>query len=89
MRGAIKRNLYAGATNCTDDKNKVIATFKGNESKIEDLVSTLASGNVLNSWGAQVTAFEKLSEGKAVDEHEVTTSNVDSIQWPGEVEIYI
>lgn len=89
MRGAIKRSIDAGATNCVDDKEKVIATFEGPRDKIDDLVNTLGSGKVLNSWKAQVTSFEENKEGKAVHEHEVTTKNVDDIKWPGEVEIYI
>ncbi|EAY05093.1 hypothetical protein TVAG_108270 [Trichomonas vaginalis G3] len=89
MRGAIKRGIEAGATNCTDDKNKVIATFRGDRAKIDDLVKTIGSGEVLNSWKAQVTSYEENKEGKAIEEHEVTNQNVDTIKWPGEVEIYI
>ncbi|KAH0791489.1 Acylphosphatase family protein [Histomonas meleagridis] len=89
MRGAIKRGILAGATNCTDDKNKVIATFVGDKDKINDLVKTLGSGKVLNSWNAQVTSYEENESGLPVESHEVTTKNVDQINWPGEVEIYI
>ena len=89
MRGALKRNLEAGATNCKDDKEKVIATFAGDRPKIDDLVSTLGSGKVLNSWKAQVTSYEENPSGLDIDDHEVTTKNVDDINWPGSVEIYI
>ena len=89
MRGAMKRNLEAGATNCKDDKNKVIATFSGDRSQINDLVSVLGSGKVLNSWKAQVTAYEETPSGLEIADHEVTTKNVDDINWPGAVEIYI
>ena len=89
MRGAIKRGILAGATNCTDDKNKVIATFEGDEQKIKDLVSVLTSGKELNSWHAVVGSFEKVDEGLPIEQHEVRVDNVDSIKWPGEVEIYI
>ena len=89
MRGAISRGILAGATNCNDDKNKVIATFIGDHNKIEDLVKTLGSGKVLNSWNAQVTSYEENETGIPLDSHEVTTKNVDEIKWPGEVEIYI
>ena len=89
MRGAIKRGILAGATNCPDDKEKVIASFRGDSSKIDDLVNTLSSGKELNSWHAQVTAHEENQTGKKPEDHEVTTNNVDEIKWPGEVEIYI
>lgn len=89
MRCAIKRNIIAGATNCTDDKNKVIASFRGKKETIDDLISSLCSGKELNSWHAQVTSFEEETSGQKPEEHEVTTTNVDNIKWPGEVTIYI
>jgi acylphosphatase len=89
MRAALRRNIRAGATNCGDDKHKVIATFCGETRKIDDLVSVLGSGKVLNSWKAKVTSWEEHANGISVEEHEVTTENVDSIQWPGKVEIFI
>ena len=89
MRGALKRNLEAGATNCKDDKNKVVATFSGERARIDDLVQTLGSGKVLNSWNAKVSSYEENPSGLEIEDHEVTTENVDKIKWPGEVEIYV
>lgn len=89
MRLSINRNVTAGATNCTDDKNKVIATFQGDRSKIDEIISILSSGKILNSWNAKVTSFEENETGQSIESHEVTTKNVDDIQWPGEVELYV
>lgn len=54
IRGALKRKLRAGATNLKEDKNKVSFTLEGDNEKIIDLVNTMKSGKVLNSWGAKV-----------------------------------
>ena len=89
MRLSLNRNIVAGATNCKKDKNKVIATFQGDRKKIDEIVHELTSGKVLNSWNAQVYTYEEESKGKKINEHEVTTLNVDDIQWPGDVDIYV
>ena len=89
MRGAIKRGVVAGATNNRKDRHRVDISLEGPSSKVQEIIDGLKSGKKLNSWGAQATTFELVETGKEPLEHEVNTSNVDSIKWKKGVEFYL
>jgi len=89
IRACIKRDIDAGATNNTDDKSRVDITFFGEESKVNDILSKLKSGEAINSWGARVTKVEINDEGIPPFSHSINTMNVDSVNWNPNVEFYI
>lgn len=89
MRGAMKRGLIAGATNVKTDRHRVDITLTGDSEKIKDMIDTIASKKKLNSWGACAESVTIAKSGKPALEHEVNTSNVDSIKWKQGVQFYL
>lgn len=89
MRGAIARNLVAGATNVKSDRTRVDISLSGDPSKINEMVEGMKSGKKLNSWNAHCTSVEITQTGKQPLEHEVNTSNVDNIKWKKGVSFYL
>jgi acylphosphatase len=89
MRGALQRNVVAGATNVRSDRTRVDIALRGDPSKIQEMVDGLKSGKKLNSWGAHCTSVEIVSDGKPPLQHEVNTSNVDNIKWKKGVSFYL
>lgn len=89
IRGAQKRSLQAGATNDPEDENIVRFTLSGDEGKIKEMINKLTAGVEINSWGAKVESLEELSETIPVNDHAVTTSNVDDFKWSPGVEFYL
>lgn len=91
MRGAIKRGLYAAASNDPLDRNRVYCYLKGDPSVCQEMMNKLASGEKLNSWGAQVETLRAASNPSERDpsRYEVNTENVDDIDWSGGVEFYL
>ena len=89
MRGSIKRQIIAGATNHKEDRNRVDVTLQGDQKKIDEIITKLRSGEEINSWHARCDEVIMQENGKAPLEHEVNTSNVDSIKWAGGVKFYL
>lgn len=90
IRGAQRRGLRAGATNEEADQNVVTITLQGDPTKVEEVVEVLRSGKELNSWGARVSKLEEMTrKTKRIEEHQVTTENVDSFQWRAGVEMFL
>ena len=88
IRGLIKRGLDGGATNINDQEKTVNITIVANNSDtIGSIIETICEIRVINSWDATV---EKISEIPLIElnNHEVTTSNVDDHQWSSGVEFY-
>lgn len=89
MRGSLKRQLIAGATNHPEDHNRVDVTLQGDRAKIDEIIAKLRSGDEINSWHAQCESVVMQPNGRAPLEHEVNTENVDSIKWAGGVKFYL
>ena len=89
MRGAIKRGISCGATNCKDDRKKVDVTIEGNKEKVDEMIKTLMQGKELNSWGAKISKLQLCDKGLDTFEHEVNTKNVDDFKWNDDCEFYI
>jgi acylphosphatase len=89
IRGAKKRGLEAGATNSAVERHRVDFTLRGDNNKIEELITILKSGKPINSWGAKVTSLIENTSGIPLNEHEVTTTNVDNFKWKKGVEMYL
>ena len=87
--GCQKRGLRAGATNSQDRFDQVTFTIEGDSNAIVDLIKRLTDGIPINSWGALVESIEESVEPFPIEEHQVTTDNVDSISWRGGVEFYL
>src|SRR3990167_3890452 len=77
IRALLKRQLAGGATNDVADRDRVNFTIQGDEQKIGEVLGRLTSVVPLNSWGAIVTQLELLESPIPIDQHEVTTANVD------------
>ena len=88
IRAMIKRNIQGGATNCKYDKHMVHVTMHGFEQSIEELVSLLRKGKVLNNWGARPNSIVEM---EVLDwrKEQVTTANVDGFRWNQNCEMYI
>eukprot|EP01087_Luapelamoeba_hula_P003242 TRINITY_DN13040_c0_g1_i1.p1 TRINITY_DN13040_c0_g1~~TRINITY_DN13040_c0_g1_i1.p1 ORF type:complete len:112 (-),score=23.90 TRINITY_DN13040_c0_g1_i1:226-561(-) len=89
MRGAQKRGITAGATNTPSDASLVTFTLSGDKDKVNEVVEFIRAGNELNEWGAKVSDLKEEDDGTPVLQHEVNTSNVDSIQWTTGVAMYL
>lgn len=91
MRGAIKRDLYAAASNDRDDRNHVFCFLKGDSQLCQEMMKKLASGMKLNNWGAQVETLSVATDAseRDPDVYEVNTENVDDINWSEGVEFYL
>ncbi len=97
IRGAMKRNLRAGATNVEHDKTQVLLTLEGDEQKIQEIVSFLQSGKDINSSKAKVSRIVELHPNKPehtplcfpIAKHQVTTDNVDDFNWRTGVQFFL
>ena len=89
IRALQKKGLRGGATNNTTDSNEVLFTMEGDRQLILDLENKLKTKEKLNSWGALVEEFQELSEIIPIEEHQVTTENVDNFKWSPNVEMYL
>lgn len=89
IRACHDRGLTAAASNLSD--GTVSCVIHGSRDKIDDLMTKLRSGEPINSWGACVNKMIPLSdqEGIPFEQHQVTTSNVDSLNWSSGVEMYL
>lgn len=88
IRAAHKRNLEAGATNLPSG-NEVSLSIIGSEEEIADLINALSQQKPINSWNATPLSLEKVSEFVELNDHQVTTKNVDEFNWSSGVEFYI
>ncbi len=91
MRGALARGLFAAASNDPANRDHVFCYLKGDEGACSNLLESLKSGMKLNSWGAQVTELKLAPPTDLRDfaDYEVTTKNVDDINWSSGVEFYL
>lgn len=90
IRGALKRGLVAAASNDKENGSKVSCYVEGDEESCFDLLSSLESKMVLNSWGAKVERVEYLENGRAtLENYQVNTENVDEFNWTEGVEFYL
>mmetsp|Transcript_58376 Transcript_58376/g.101466 ORF Transcript_58376/g.101466 Transcript_58376/m.101466 type:complete len:209 (-) Transcript_58376:58-684(-) len=89
IRAMQKRGVQGGGTNHSADRARVDLTMSGERSQVEEIVQSLRDGRKLNSWGAQTTSLEELTTGMTLEQHQVSTANVDSFSWNPNVEMYI
>ncbi|EQC36407.1 hypothetical protein SDRG_05864 [Saprolegnia diclina VS20] len=90
IRAMTKRGITGGATNLkTPARDTVEMTLDGDAATIQTFLDALRTTQPLNSWGARVDALVVLPTGRAVQEHQVTTTNVDERNWNPNVEFYI
>ncbi len=89
IRACISRGLKGAASNLSD--GTVACYLSGDSGGIDDLILNLTSGKEINSWGACVDELIPTpeSEGVPFENHQVTTSNVDSFNWNPGVDMYI
>jgi acylphosphatase len=88
IRGAQKRALRAGASNLPSGR-EVAITLEGGEGVIHDLVESAMRLDPLNSWGARIDDLTEQDEGRPIEEHQVTTENVDRFSWNPNVEMFL
>ena len=88
IRGLQSRNLRGGATNNSDVEKTVSITIDASEEKIKEVTQKLLELKVINSWNATVEKIEELPNSIPIQDHEVTTENVDQIKWSEGVEFY-
>ena len=87
IRGLLKRNLSGGATNL-EDRNIVSFTIEGDEESVQSVIDSLAQIKPLNSWNAEVQKVSILDEIIPIEDHQVTTLNVDGFNWNPDVEFF-
>ncbi|OQS01715.1 hypothetical protein ACHHYP_00303 [Achlya hypogyna] len=88
IRAMMKRGIEGGATNLKQ-RDVVEMTLRGDASQIQDLLQAIRETQPLNSWGAQVQTLTVLKAGRPIEDHQVTTTNVDDRSWNPNVEMYI
>jgi acylphosphatase len=88
IRGAHKRKLRAGATNLPGG-TQVAITLDGDDGAIDDIVAAATKLQPLNSWGAAIETLTELESGRELEEHQVTTDNVDDFSWNPNVEMFL
>lgn len=89
IRGCHNRGLKAAASNLKD--GTVSCYVQGPADTIDDLIIKLLSGEPINSWDARIDKIIPLPEAEGIpfEQHQVTTSNVDSFNWSSGVEMYL
>ena len=88
IRGLIKRGLQGGATNQDDQDKTVNITIEADsEEIIKRVITDLMEIKIINSWKATIEKILEIELIK-IEDHEVTTSNVDDHQWSSGVEFY-
>ncbi|KAA6403287.1 MAG: putative Acylphosphatase family protein [Streblomastix strix] len=89
IRAALNRGLRGGATNEKPDKHLVSLTLSGQKNKIDEIINFLKSGQSLNSWHAQAQSVNELPNVIPIEQHQVTTDNVDQFHWNPSVQFYL
>lgn len=88
IRGAQKRGLRAGATNLPGG-TEVAVTLEGEETVISEMLHSARTTHPLNSWGASVVRLDVVDHGMPIEEHQVTTDNVDNFAWNPNIEMFL
>lgn len=57
--------------------------------QVNEMIDFIKSGKELNDWGARVSSCVEAGHGKALDQHQVSTSNVDTFQWKQNCTMYL
>jgi acylphosphatase len=86
IRGAQKRKLKCGASNLPDG-NIVKFTLEGDNNLIQEIIDFMKSGKPINNWDAKID--EIIEEGNPDSKYQVTTENVDTMNWNPNVEMYL
>jgi acylphosphatase len=83
IRAMQKRGLTGGATNLkVPQRNQVEFTVSGEESNIQELVLRfLDHENPINDRKARADSIKQLSKVIPIEQHTVTTTNVDKFKW--------
>ncbi len=89
IRGAQKRGILAGASNCRKNRNTGFFCLAGDEDEIEEFITLLKSGIELNNWGCKTEEIEELNTEKSLRDYEVTTENVDKFNWNPNITLYL
>ncbi|KAL9642028.1 hypothetical protein ABK040_004081 [Willaertia magna] len=89
VRGMISHGLEGGASNSDKDKQLVHITLHGDSETIDTFVNKLKTTKPLNSWGASLNDLEENPNPISMEEHQVTTNNVDNFKWNKNVEFYL
>tara|TARA_B100000886_G_scaffold297438_1_gene225105 strand:- start:277 stop:606 length:330 start_codon:yes stop_codon:yes gene_type:complete len=88
IRGLQRRNIRGGATNIGDTKKTVDITIESSdESKINEIINLLKELKIINSWNASVESIIEM-DIIPIENHEVTTENVDQFKWSSGVDFY-
>ena len=67
---------------------QVSVTLKGDTEGIEKFQRDLLSLDRLNSWGAKAEKIQTAPSIIPLEDHTVTTENVNSFNWDSNVEFY-
>jgi len=89
IRGAEKRGLTGGASNCREDRKTAFFCLAGDKDEIEKFIALLKSGIELNNWGCKTEEIEELDIEKSLRDYEVTTENVDKFNWNPNITLYL
>lgn len=89
VRALQSRGLQGGATNHKLDSSRADLTLFGPSETVNQLVAILATGTLLNSWGAQAQSVEEVETGCSIQTHQVNTDNVNDFRWNLDVVMYI
>ena len=87
--GAQKRGLKAGATNDPKDENCVHFSVDGEESSIKNLLASMMLLPTLNSWGAKPEHLIPADDFISLEDHQVTTENINQLEFTSGVEFYL
>ena len=89
MRSCHRREISAGATNDSNNRDRVTFSLDCEEAKIHSLCKDLIELDRLNTWGANATKLNELNTFILLSEHQVTTDNVDDFKWTEGVEFFL
>lgn len=91
IRAMQKRRIVGGASNDRADRSLVRLTLRGPSEDIDELVDVVGSGKLLNDWGAKAESITEVeaASGRRLEEHQVTTDNVDARNWNPNVKFFI
>jgi len=90
IRACLNRKIHGGATNDSLNRNLVTCSVESSDPEaVDKLITDLKKLERLNSWGAHVESLEVLDNTLAIEDHEVTTENVDNYSWTPGVEFFL
>lgn len=89
VRGASQRGFLAGATNDKSDRDRVTCSIVGERDEVCRFLEELQAIGHLNSWGAKVENIQMMEDFVKLNNHEVTTDNLEGRSWNSDIEFYL